>query len=401
MEEVKAPGLKWIQRRASRTPVWVASIKDYPGGPTRNLSHLRDYPEQIAAQCELFQAEMNAWKAGLRGQALEGFNGTLGALLERYQKDEESPYHSLRPGSRHPYDYYLAKMLHEVGDKRIDKITGVDLKRWHNSWSDNGEKLAASKMARAVLDAAVTFGVASRLPGCIELREVLKAAGRKLPNPKRRESTVTADQVVKLRAAAHADGRPSSALTYALVFETTLRLWDVIGQWWPLDSALISDVISERRKVKWFGVRWEDIGPDMVLRYVPSKTSAKTGLAITFPVHRAPMVMEELAHWPTDKRTGPLVVYEGTGLPYESNYFGEKWRLDRAAAGISDKVWARDLRASGISEARAAGVATDDAAKVAGHSSTKTTAAIYDRAALEAAERFADARSQRRKAAQS
>src|SRR5690606_10413413 len=102
------------------------------------------------------------------------------------------------------------------------------------------------------------------------------------------------------------------------------------------------------------------------------------------------------AHWPAEKRQGPVIINEGTGMPYSSNYFGEFWRADRKAAGISDKVWARDLRASGISEARAGGVATDDAAKVAGHASTKTTAAVYDRATLEAAERFAEARVARR-----
>ena len=72
------------------------------------------------------------------------------------------------------------------------------------------------------------------------------------------------------------------------------------------------------------------------------------------------------------------------------------WSRDRKAAGLPGHVWARDLRASGISEARAAGVATDDAAKVAGHASTKTTSAVYDRAALEAAERFAEARAKKR-----
>lgn len=81
-----------------------------------------------------------------------------------------------------------------------------------------------------------------------------------------------------------------------------------------------------------------------------------------------------------------------TAINNSSNYFAEFCREDRKAAGISDNVWARDLRASGISEARAGGVATDDAAKVAGHASTKTTAAVYDRANLEAAERFAEAR---------
>lgn len=196
------------------------------------------------------------------------------------------------------------------------------------------------------------------------------------------------------------------ALTYALVFETTLRLWDVIGQWVPIDDPLISDVVSKPYKSrksaeKWFGIRWEDIGQDLVLRYVPSKTSAKTGLAVTFPLKKAPMVMEELVHWPEQradggKRSGPVVVYEGTCMPYSGNYFGEFWRADRGAAGISNKIWARDLRASGISEGRAAAVATDDVAKVAGHSSTKTTSQIYDRAALEAAERFADARTAKR-----
>jgi len=119
-------------------------------------------------------------------------------------------------------------------------------------------------------------------------------------------------------------------------------------------------------------------------------------VAVTFPLSKAPMLMEELAHWPSDKRRGPVILCEGTGLPYSGNYFGEFWRKDREAAGISNKVLARDLRASGISEGRAAAVATDDVAKVAGHSSTKTTSLIYDRAALEGAERFAGARVNKR-----
>jgi len=340
---------------------------------------------------------MYAWKEGTDGTG-DGLDGTLGALLKKYQSDPESPYYSLRPGSRHPYDHYLSKLIDGIGGVKLGAITGSDLKRWHGVWSDGGEKLAASKMQRAVLDAAVSYGIMCRVKECIELREVLKAASRKLPSPRRREFTVTAKQVDALRAAAHADGRPSSAMTYALVFETTLRLWDVIGQWWPLDSPLISDVTSERMGKKWFGLRWEDIDENLVLRYMPSKTSAKTGMSVTFPLDRAQMVVEELAHWPV--RTGPVIVSETTCLPFSSNYFGEFWRKDRAAAGISPNVWARDLRASGITEARAAGVATDDAGKVAGHSGTKTTSAIYDRANLEAAERFADARTKKRGKAQ-
>lgn len=394
MEEVKAPGLKWIPRKASRTPIWVAAVKEYKPR-TVNLSYLRDQPEMLVAKCAMLQAEMNAWRAGLRKKAVAE-DGTLGALLLKYQSDSDSPYFKLRPKSRKPYDFYLPKLIAAHGDRRLDKITGVDLHRWHDAWSDGGNHLAASKLMRAVIDAAVSYGIMCRMDACIELKEVLRAASRKLPLPKRREVVITADQVAALREAAHAAGRPSSALAYALVYETTLRLWDVIGQWVPVDSDGISDIVNPRTGNKWFGLRWEDIDDALVLKYMPSKTSMKTGLSVTYPLRQAPMVMEELAHWPADKRTGPVVTYEMNGRPYLSEVFSSMWSRDRKAAGLPGHVWARDLRASGISEARAAGVATDDAAKVAGHASTKTTSAVYDRAALEAAERFAEARAEKR-----
>lgn len=394
MEEIEAPGLKWIQRKASRTPIWVASVKDFKPR-TVNLAHLRDQPEVLYAKCALLQAEMNTWKTGMRTTTDPG--DTIGSLLRKYQTEEDSPYFTLRHRSRQSYDYYIPKLISIIGDRRIDKITGVDLKRWHEGWSDGGRLLATSKMMRSVIDAAITYGVMCRMTSCIELRETLKAASRKLPSPKRREVVITADQIIALRAAAHADGRPSSALTYALVFETTLRLWDVIGQWVPVDEDGISDVINPRTGKKWFGLRWEDIDADLIARYVPSKTSMKTGLAVTYPLKRAPMVVEELALYGGRRSDGPVITYEKNGRPYLNQVFSSAFSRDRKAAGLPKSFWARDLRASGISEARALGVATDDAAKVAGHSSTRTTSEVYDRAALEAAERFADARSVGRK----
>jgi integrase len=403
---VAAPGLKWIKRRASDTPTWVASAKDYKPR-TVNLAHLADKPEQLVAKCELLQAEMRAWAVGYRVTAGD-FDGTIRYLLLKYQSDPESPYFALRFGSRRPYDYYISKLTHQIGNRRIDTITGIDLKRWHNQWSDGGEKLAGAAMQRAVLDAAVSFGIMSQKPGSaelravMELREVLKAAGRKLPQPKRRDVALKAHEVVALRAAAHADGAPSRALAYALVFESTLRLWDVIGQWVPVAEPGITDVAraagARRVRVakKWIGLRWDDIGDDNVMRYVPSKTSDKTGRSVTYPLSRAPMVMEELAHWPLAARTGPVIVSEATGEPYFSNNFAAGFRCDRKAAGLPVKVWARDLRASGITEGRGYGATTDDAGKVAGHAGTRTTSEVYDRANLEAAERFADVRSRGR-----
>lgn len=407
--DIDSPGLVWIKRRAGHTPYWRPPEWYLPDGkkaPHVNLSPLAGNPDQIISRCQSLQSEALAWKAGVRGH-IGSFDGTFGQIIKKYLNDEDSSFKALRPGSRHPYEFYAKRLEYELGELRVDEVSGVDLKRWHERWSASGEKLAASKMMRAVLDAAIAFTIMSSKAGtpefraASELREILKTASRKIPNPKRRESIVTADQVVALRAAAHADNRPACALVYAMVFETTLRLWDVIGQWWPMDAPLISDVVmsphtSMREAKKWFGLRWEDVGPDLVLRYMPSKTSAKTGLSVTFPLARAPMVMEELAHWPVEKRTGPMIIADGTGMPYSSNYFGEFWRKDREAVGLPANIWARDLRASGITEGRASGASTDDAAKVAGHASTKTTAAVYDRATLEASERFADARTKKR-----
>lgn len=403
---VEAPGLVWQPRRRSWTPYWrvpewyTPETKKY-----RNLSPLADNPEALIARCNSMTAEAARWKAGARGH-VGSFDNTLDYYIKKYANDADSPLWDLRPGSRKPYEYYLQKLSAEVGSRRVDKLTGIDLKRWHEVWSDGGRKLAASKMIRAVLDAVLAYGVMAHSVGTVELRAaselrtILSAAKRKLPNPKRREFTVSADDVVRLRESAHKDGRKSHALAYALVFETTLRLWDVIGQWVPLDTPGISDIVMEphtsmKEAKKWFGLRWEDINGDMVLHYVPTKTSKKTGLAVTFPLHMAPMVVEEFCWWP-EPRKGPVIVNGTSGLPYSANYFGEGWRRDREAAGIPTGVWARDLRASGITEAREAGVATDDLAKVAGHASTKTTSAVYDRGALAAAERTAEGRKRKR-----
>jgi hypothetical protein len=258
-------------------------------------------------------------------------------------------------------------------------------------WSGGGEKLAAAAMARAVLEAALAFGKIARLAGCAELLDIMRETRKGLPRPKPRTQALTADQVIAVRAAAHAAGRPSRALAYAVVFETVLRLWDVIGQWHPLDAPGMSDVIDPARGLKWFGLQWEDIGVDMVLRYRPSKTRGTTGAEIAYRLDRAPMVIEELQHWPADRRTGPLIRCEATGLPYLTRSIGKMWRADAKAAGIPAGIWARDLRASAVTEARAGGASRDDAGQVAGHSSARTTI-IYDRAKIEASDRFATAR---------
>lgn len=397
VEKEAGLNLKWQRRKTAGgerlDPYWHPPAWATKDGFPRTTVPLREFADNIELmheQCRMLNSRARIWLME-RGRAKGEFSGTLGELIGRYQRDPESPYQGLRPGTLVPYKHYLAKLEAVLGAKHIDEITGSDIRRWHNVWSDNGKHLAAAAMQRAILDAVATYGVTCRLRGCAEFQHVLRETKKKLPMPKPREATLKAPQIVAAREAAHKAGRPSSALAYALAFETTLRLWDIIGQWWSIEDDFISDVVDGKRG-KWFGLRWDDIDGDMVLRFTPSKTSAKSGASITYPLAAAPMVMEELAHWPEHERVGPVIVNEATGLPYPAKMFTKAWRADREAAGIPSNVWVRDMRASGISEARAGGVSTDDAAKVAGHASTRTTAERYDRANLEASHRFADAR---------
>ena len=394
MEKIKAPGLKWMKRVGGHIPVWVADEADVRAGfqpKTVNLSYMANDPGMLEAKCAALQTEMHLFRAGHRMRKRE-FDGTIRSLLVLYQEHEESPYRQLKPGSLRPYNHYLARLEHHIGVRRVDSVDGIDIRRWHKDWSSDGKHLAAAAMARAVLEAAVSFGVMMRLKGCSDLLETIQAARRKLPGPRPRKAVAVAEQVEAARAAAHANGRPSSALAYALTFETTLRLWDVIGQWWPIDMGGLSDVLDAERGLKWFGLLWEHIDADLMLRFTPSKTEDGTGAEIIYPLGKAPMVLEELQHWPVEKRIGPVIVSEETGLPYRASIFTQRWSVDRKAAGLPEKLWARDLRASGITEGRVSNASTDDAAKVAGHSTKATTAKVYDRAVLEAADRFAAAR---------
>jgi hypothetical protein len=109
------------------------------------------------------------------------------------------------------------------------------------------------------------------------------------------------------------------------------------------------------------------------------------------------MVQDEMALVPPAERTGPLIVNEGTGLPYLPQEFAVIWRKVRKKAELSPTLWNRDIRAGGITEGGIAGASADDRAKVAGHSSSKTTRAVYDRDVIVASDRVAEARAKFRR----
>jgi hypothetical protein len=234
--------------------------------------------------------------------------------------------------------------------------------------------------------------VACKLPDCNAFKAVLDEL--EFPAPKRREFAPTAEQVTAARRAAHAAGAPSRVLTYAFQFDTGLRQWDVTGQWVPMSDLRPSAML--RGNEKWIGPLWSAIDDNLILRVTPTKTEGVTDVRGTFDLRLCPMVMEELAGIPPEKRTGPLIADERTSLPYVYDTFKDAWRRDFKAAGLPAKLWNRDFRAGASTEASKAGASREDRAKVAGHSD-QIQAKVYDRDTLEAHRRVAKARNQFRR----
>jgi hypothetical protein len=366
----------------------------YPSG-TVNLESFLGVSGEVEARCEALQGAMVAWLAGYRRQRAL-FDGSIRSVLDLYETHPASPFHSLKPGSRHPYQIYLKKLRAYIGGRAVEAVIGLDVMDWYKVWSNADEagrprSVAAGRMAVTVLKSALSFACICGFEECRRLKTVL-SDDLTFAVPRPRSMVATADDVVKARDAAHAIGSPSRALAYALQFETVLRQWDVIGQWYPLAEPFPSAVIRGDRK--WVGLSWSHIDDDLVLRYRPTKTESTSGADVVIDLKLCPMVLEEMAHVPPEGRSGPVIVSETTGLPYTADQYQHGWTRVRKVAGLPKELWARDLRASGITEARAGTrpAALEDAAKVAGHTTKRTTAQVYDREHLEAARRFSTAR---------
>ena len=344
----------------------------------------------LLAQAQRLQSEMAIWMKGVRKTGAV-FDGRFASLFNIYETDPESSFPTLKAGTRKLYGIYLKRLRPHIGGVKINSTDGRDVKRWFAAWradEDGTDHLPRAHMCLAIIKAAIRFGIVCRLAGCVEFQQVLGEL--EFERPRSRSAAPTAEQIIAVRKAAHANGAPLRALVYALQFETRLRQWDIIGQWLPLSDPKPSAIID--RGMKWVGPMWTAIDGDMILAKIrPTKTEDTTEIEVSFDLTVCPMVMEELALIPAVDREGPLIKHPRTGLPYRADAFGEGWRKDFDDAGLPANIWNRDLRAAAVTADRQAGASKDDVRKLAGHTKEKTTE-IYDRDTVEAHRRVMAAR---------
>jgi hypothetical protein len=395
----QSAGLKWRKRaKGPDVPYWFADPKAVAAGypvKSANLALYAGNPTLLKERAERLQSEMLLWMSGYKKSG-QDFDGTFRSLFENYQRDPKSPFNtSLKPETVRLYTTYLKKLIPHIGARRIDRCDGRDVMGWFEQWrvaSDGSgrDQLSVARVCLAILKAAISFGIVCRSAGCREFQAILgELEFDTLPS---RTQAPTAAQIIAARKAAHDAGFPLRALAYAIQFETTLRQYDVIGQWVPLSHPKPSAIIH--RGKKWIGPMWSAIDDKLVLGLVePTKTEDTTAAVVSFDLSVCPMVMEELALIPIEKRKGPLIIKELNGRPYDHEDFRKQWNRDFDAAGLPKGMWNRDFRAGGVTEGATSGASRDDRRTVAGHSKEETTMK-YERGAvsLEAHRRVMKAR---------
>lgn len=371
-----APGLVWRQRAGG---VWEArwqcrtdivakgfapkSVKIWSG----TADPTKEQWDRIADICVQLQDEMLVFARGGIIPSIE-FDGTLASLMTCYRTDPDSSFKKLRWHSKQYYETLMGLIAKEHGGKELKEINARFLRRWHEAWATGGKHAVAHGKIGML---RTLFGFGATIledPECIRMRGIM--SGLRFEMPKPRTERLTADQATEVRAMAHQKGRKSIALAQAFQFELMLRQKDVIGEWVPMTEPGLSDVTYG--KFKWLrGIRWEEIDQNMILTHVTSKRQKQ----ITINLRNAPMVIEELALQYPDglPASGPIVVSEMDGKPWDAVEFRRWWRACANACGIPKTVRNMDSRAGAISEATDAGADLEHVRHAATHSNISMT----------------------------
>ena len=347
--------------------------------PSSVRLHYPDTPEgrlQLASRCQILQAEMLAW-ASRGGASAPGYDGTIKSLSSLFQVNDDSPFHSMKWNSRDNFLKSLKVIEQTVGTRQIGKLLGPDYKRWHASWGlpKEDNKPPRPWRAKHAIDAVrqlIGYGVTLGYEDCFRADAILSKI--RFKTPPARKSVLTDEHVMAVRSKAHELGRNSIALATALQFSLTMRQKDVIGEWEPVSSVE-------------GGIRHKDT--------IWVNGHVKTGFEVEHDLKLHPMIMEEIALVPSEKRVGPMIIAETTGEPYKHRTFTQQWRVVAKKAGVPNKVWNMDARAGGITEAYDLGAAETDVMKAAGHKNRQTSAR-YNRGTLEQTSRVAKTRMTKR-----
>lgn len=359
------PGYQFRNRKdGSRAHYWNPrrAIKGAPAIlPTRPIQDGTG-EDEIARLCHAWTEELRIEMAN--ADTPERFDGTIGGLLRIYRASPDSPYHRVKYSTRrHDYDPSIRVVVETVGERRIDHLRGSDFRRWHEKWAQQGGRRAQG--AIKVLRLAFAFGITERLPGCSVCCEILSKM--RFPTTASRKVALSYDHAKAIVEYALANGRESIALTQALMWDTSARRIDFVGEWeWSGDG---ENSVFMRNGHRWKGPSASIISPDRILRITAtSKNGKATSHDLKF-CELTSMVLDKIEL----RRVGPLIINEKTGQPYYSSEYAKDWRQIADICGVPRNVQSRDTRAGALSEVDLATNDLESVRKFATHGDQKMT----------------------------
>lgn len=397
-----APGLKARGRSNGTTAYyWVASAvaRDLAGYPLKTVRVHGDENE-IAQRCNVLTSELRQWLSGKGIGNKAEYDGTLKSVIRLYQTTAESPYHEVRSNTRVMYDDSLKLLETTVGNRKLDKLTGIDFKRWYANFKvpapdtpkqaerrakalaagtpipPSSERVRKAYKAMQLLRIVIGFGVVLNITECFRLSAILKHL--EFSAPKSRTAAITFAKAEAICNKAVADGFVSIAIAQALQFELTLRQIDVIGRWEKVDDPNAGGIMDR-------GQRWRDglLWSHIDARGVLLKTTSKIDDVVAeHDTNEYPFLRNFLEMVPQAKRFGPVIKCEVTGLPYRGRHFASLWRKIATEVGVPANVWNRDSRAGGVTEGSDSGADLEHLRHHANHKNSQTTQR-YNRGTLE------------------
>jgi hypothetical protein len=410
--ELDAPGFEIRERGGRREAYWVASKQaralGYVPRTVRLHGDLNGIAEleRMAERCAVLWQEMRQWLAGGGRDPRPVYDGTLSSLIKCYQTDKESPYHNIGQNTRRIYDQWCRLLDRLFGARRIDRLSGQDLRRWFNEIAKPTKpgglpRLSlARKSVRTMLSILLNYGVELGLPACLELAQALErmtlSPPRKLLEEWRDKKPTQLPMTYAHAEAIVEEGLKrgtrryrSIALGVAAQFEFTIAQVDVIGAWEKVENARTLPAGAIVRGSHYWrpGLRYEDFLPGMVLDMRRSKNS-KPG---TFSVIEYPLFVRALAAVPETERNGAVAI-DNTGSPFHARYYNALYRELANCRGVPRGVWNMNARHGGATEARQSGVPLEDTSEHLQHSNLQTTKRHYVQPNIETTRRVARAR---------
>jgi hypothetical protein len=338
------PGLKWRQTANGRQPYWVARqvVRDTKGFPDRAIRlPLYADAEALGELCRDHSARLWAWIADSeRGPV--GYDGTVRSLSRLYQQHADSPFHDLRRNTRKTYTDSLKVIENTVGNRLIQVVTVIDVKRWFKMWRASAEEDGPLRMSRAhdaisMLRTILRFGFALGYRDCESL--VGRLAMVRFENAGAREQEMTAAQAMAFIRTALARGDDRGrymAIGVAAQFELALRQKDIIGEWSPAVPNTLGAVYAGGEM--WTGrFYWENI-PGWRLRLKWTRGPA----LLPKPTRLAPISSRSRTCSRTQSRARRCVTFEAPPSACEKSQrrehgIGKRERREQRQNGSSER----------------------------------------------------------------